>query len=342
MSRLPALFELLDNSGVELSMFDIGRRIQPVSGPLMHQFEQFKLAYPTPLMQQAWFALIQKFEHEEAIIWFLRYPLDENAKLQPAAREYMSNRLAEISTNNIQNNADALKDNPYVFKPKTERLALFHSLIARQNKLPPSSHFKHALDYFSGKLGWQQWSFIGYQGIADIAIRSDQQDISDTLSKAIPYLPEQPLIALCHCMESSHPKKQLIEAIIKRLHTEYNKPQISSALIRAMSGAKVSATLNEQLYTIFQTSELVQEAEILAAIAAKGWQWLYDPKLAQLYLEATANQHPQIFNQLISDLMFIPDLRKQLLIYMRSGKQSDILQARFQLLTGSKTENHSI
>ena len=77
-------------------------------------------------------------------------------------------------------------------------MALFHALLSADLGLPPSRFYEHALDYFRGPPGWDQWSFVGYQGIADVACRHDDEP----LTTAIAHLPSEPLVALCHCLES--------------------------------------------------------------------------------------------------------------------------------------------
>jgi hypothetical protein len=130
--------------------------------------------------------------------------LDEQAKLVLAARDDFMRRLLENlgeTTGNTARMAEtevALQDNPYAFRPKPERMAVFHAQVTAALQQPASPYYAHACDYFSGRLGWEQWSFLGYQGIADLAARLAQDDNRQRLKTAIPELPPAPLEALCH------------------------------------------------------------------------------------------------------------------------------------------------
>ncbi|MES9914062.1 MAG: DUF3549 family protein, partial [Candidatus Sedimenticola sp. 4PFRAG1] len=174
---ISTITEFLETTSARLRIFDMGRRITRVSREQFLQFERTELPYPYPMQQQAWFALLfQDNKREiEPFIWFLRFPLDEQGKLLQAARDDFMHRLVERVGENLQaaesgEQLDAvLKDNPYTFKPRDDRMAVFHAQATRQLKQSPSQYFEHAKQYFSGELGWDQWSFVGYQGIAEVA-----------------------------------------------------------------------------------------------------------------------------------------------------------------------------
>jgi hypothetical protein len=198
------LIQLLEESGVKVHLYDMGRRVNKIARKQFLRFEHAKLSWPAPLMRQAWFGLLMQSDDIQQIqIWFLRLPLDEQAKLVQPSRDYFLQRLLEAWRFNQQQSdasrlQDALKDNPCTFKPREDRLAVFHARVSADLNRDPSRFYAHAIDYFEGKPGWDQWSFVGYQGIADIAARHTQHE--ECIASALPHLPAEPLIALCHCL----------------------------------------------------------------------------------------------------------------------------------------------
>ncbi|MBA1331102.1 hypothetical protein QQ73_08060, partial [Candidatus Endoriftia persephone str. Guaymas] len=80
--------------------------------------------------------------------------------------------------------------------------------------------------------------------------------------------------------------------------------------------------------------------EILAAIAGRAWEGLQETAICRLFLERLAeNQEGQaLFNQLLSDLMFLPDTRPQVLAGVRDPARSEQLSRAFgALLQGVQT-----
>ena len=178
MINAVSLFEFLERSSAGVTAYDVGRRIGAIDRATFVGFEHALLAYPLPMQRKAWFALVQRPTTEsEPLIWFLRLDLDEQGLLVQAARDYLLERLLESARARHQG-ADAqafLRDNPFAFTPRDDRMALFHARLSADLGLPPSRFHAHAADYFAGRLGWDQWEFVGYQGIADVAPVHRQQ-----------------------------------------------------------------------------------------------------------------------------------------------------------------------
>ena len=196
------LYEFIEQTGAQVRSYDIGRRVGRLDRERFLAFENASAPYPLPMQRKAWFALVQlpDASPDHPVIWFLRLDLDEQGMLVQAARDYLLSRLLESAQARTQGSDPQtfLQDNPYAFTPREDRMALFHALLSADLGLPPSRFYRHALEYFQGTPGWDQWSFVGYQGIADVASRHDDEP----LTTAIAHLPHEPLTALCHCLES--------------------------------------------------------------------------------------------------------------------------------------------
>jgi hypothetical protein len=337
-SQISTLFEFLAGTGARLRLFDMGRHLVKIPGERFLRFEKNEIPYATPLQRQAWFALLfQEPQREiEPFVWFLRFPLDEQAKLNQAARDDFMHRLVERVGANLKAANEggkmqaALQDNPYSFKPRDDRLAVFHARVSRQLRSEPSRHYAHARAYFSGELGWDQWPFIGYQGIADVATRYDQDDNTAMLIEALPRLPEKPLTALCHCLENEEIGAALSEALLETGRDTLRRPPPSAgvlaALVRAISLSR-SQTIRRQLLQEILADAAADDAEVLAAIAARAWQQLGSAEITAPFLERLAgnSQGQAFFDQCLADLLYIPGMREPLLAGLRNPNRSAAL-----------------
>ncbi|MDX1346192.1 MAG: DUF3549 family protein, partial [Sedimenticolaceae bacterium] len=206
---------------------------------------------------------------------------------------------------------DALKDNPYVFKPRDDRMAVFHARASVLMKQPPSRFYEHAQTYFNGEHGWEQWSFVGYQGIADVAARFDEN--REALVKAIPELPPEPLVAVCHCLENEKVDHTIAEALAKRLDTCLNDTALVTALIRGLSFTTAAAIRENSYRRVLEMPRLASNIEVLAAIAGRAWEMLHDADFCDAYLTALAvnSSGQEAFDHCLEDLLFIPGLKNR-------------------------------
>ena len=343
MNDTLSLIGFLQKTGAQVRIYDMGRRVVKIPSAEFLKFEQTLAPYPFPLQHQAWFgiSMLDREVSDEPVVWFLRLPLDEQGKLVQAARDYFIHRLAEVALARQQNQpeeADAFKDNPYTFKPREERMATFHAKLARDLKREQSKYFDHALDYFQGNPGWDQWSFVGYQGIADIAASVQDKKISAILARAIPHLPDQPLGALCHCLENEPLPHDLSSALLERIKRELSASPPDVAVLAALVRGLALSTSNDQKREMAETvlhSNMGSNIEILAALSGRGWEILKQPEIARRFMETLArNDHGQeAFNQCLSDLLSIPGMRPVMIATVRDPGRSDKLAAAFAAMS---------
>ncbi|MGD2118065.1 MAG: DUF3549 family protein [Chromatiales bacterium] len=338
MNKTVTLTEFLEATGASLRFYDLGRRISKISRNDFLQFEKLELVWPYPLQQQAWFGLVMLDANQKAepVIWFLRFPLDETGKLMQAGRDYFIHRLFEAATatrtDNAATLADALKDNPHVFKPRDDKMAVFHARLAKTLKQPASRFYAHALEYFSGAQGWEQWNFVGFQGIADVSERLEEDNNTELLCNAIAELPTTPLEALLQCLENRAVPHVLAEALQQRLKQELEKdqPVVSTLahLARSVACSQSQTHKNHMLKQLLQSRYGVQ-ADILAAIAARVWEWLYKPTNTALYLEKLTQTPQDVFNNILADLLYMPRLREIIMAQIRHPQRPDQLALAF-------------
>jgi len=335
MNNIVTLVEFLESSGARLRFHDIGRRIGKISREDFLKFEKQEISYPYPLQQQAWFAVNVQDDNlgDEPVIWFLRFPLDETGKLVQAGRDYFIHRLLETDT-------DPLKDNPHVFKPREDKMAVYHARIARQLKQPVSRYYEHAREYLSGEQGWEQWNFVGFQGIADFVEHLDEDSNEALLCSAMPHLPAQPLEALCHCLENYRVSLNVSQALLARCDIELKSEKADvnniANLCLAISQS-VSANVKQQLIEQVLNSASGYSQEVVSAVAARCWEWLTTKENATLFLNQLSRNPQEVFNQCLSDLLYMPGLRNTLLDVIRDPQRPQELGIRF----GNMMRNYS-
>lgn len=341
----PTLIELLEDSGVRLRLYDMGRRVRRISREEFVRFEHAESSWSAPLMRQAWFGLLMESDDSGDLqIWFLRMPLDEQARLALPARDYFMRRLLEAWHHNRQQSdagqlQDALQGNPCTFRPHAERLAVFHAKVSVDLHRLPSRFYAHAVDYFDGKPGWEQWKFVGYQGLADIAARHAVHE--ERIASALAHLPQEPLTAICHCLEnepiSRHIAAPLAQQLQLQLQQEKPEPLAIAALLRALSDSSAAGIRLASFAAVLGEQPLAGDIEILAAIAGRGWEMLRQPDFASLYLRALASEAvgQQAFERLLEDLLFIPGVHQPLLEALKGAQRQSAVAKRFALFRSS-------
>ncbi|MCU7854056.1 MAG: DUF3549 family protein [Candidatus Thiodiazotropha sp. (ex Monitilora ramsayi)] len=340
MQQITTLIEFLEAGSLNPRFYDMGRRLISLPRDQFLSFERTEIAYPQPLQQQAWIALLLQPDNDpvqtDPLIWFIRFPLDEQGKLMQAARDDFMFQLLERLGNALQpaeqrqEIESALEQNPYAFQPKQERLAAFHARITVELGQSPSRYYAHAKRYFDGDLGWDQWSFIGYQGIADIAARYHEAGNIQRIASAIPHLPPTALEALCHCLENETIPDLLAKALLDRtldcLSEPTPDPQVITSTLRGISHSE-SMEPRHQLVEHVLKHTIAQRSDILAAVAGRLWQDLVHDDLRTLFLERLAEnlEGQDFFNQILSDLLYLTATRQSLLGSLRDPARSERL-----------------
>lgn len=345
MTQLSSISELLQQSGAQFRIFDMGRRISKLTTDQFDKFEQGLIPYPTPYLHHAWLALMlwNPKHKQQNVVWFLKFPLDEQGFLVQAVRDDFLGRLMQNIQQMLDNNAiseanDALKDNPFSFTPDQEKMAMFHAIAAHITQQPASQFLAGAKAYFSGDLGWDQWSGVGYQGIADLV--ADLESQQHYLLNAIPNIPSEPLVALATCLEHSKPDHKIAEALLARLKKAIAEPEQASlvaALLRGLSNTHSDTLRSEALQLTFN-SQYQGSAEVMAAIATRCNESLQHPELLHLFLErlAVSEAGQAGFSRILADLMFIPVMRILVLQQFRNENRSEALSKAVGAMFGKK------
>ena len=337
MTQINGITDFLTQAGTQFKVFDMGRRIEEIAHADFLAFELGETPYPLALQQQAWLGIIiwtnetnpdkqnQDQKDNELVIWFLRFPLDAAGKLTSGIRDDFVLRLV-----NKEEKQPESENTPYGFKPKQEHMAYFHANAAKILGQPASSYYEHARDYFAGKPGYDQWAFVGFQGIADISVRLDEDDNAQRLTKAIIEIPTQPFEALAQCLEHQKIDHKLSQSIVTVLQRERGKSNYDANFIalciRAISNSQDQSLLTDQINDILSTDPGTHP-EILASISGRCWLTLQNEKTIALFLEALSKcpEGQAFFNLVIVDLINIPGMQESIFKAIKSPERSESL-----------------
>ncbi len=328
MSNTITLSDFLQQSGTQALFFDMGRGIRPLDPEQFRRFDAALEPYPYPLQQHAWLAILGKHgeEAEGQFIWFLKFPLDEQGLLIQGTRDDFLGRLLQ----NHEQTAEEAPESPYGFKPRESVMAAFHAIATHAMAQSPSRFYDHARSYLRGEPGYDQWAFVGVQGMADVAARLDEEANRELVQQALPQLPPPALVAFCGFLENVALDAATAEILLQRLQQELQneEPDLNTvvALLRSFSCSS-DPSLREAAVGYALQSRYGRHVETLAAIAARNWESLHNDALAKWFSEALAenNLGHDAFIQIMADLLYLPGLRTPLLAQLRNPERSTAL-----------------
>ncbi|MPW35160.1 DUF3549 family protein [Vibrio sp. B1Z05] len=344
MKTISTLTQILNDSDCQFKVHDLGRRIELIANDEFENIELGRQAYPYPIQRQAQFAITYWNEQKQPWIWFLKFDLDERGLLSATdignfikfVLEAMGSRLQKELSEEAQ---EQLASNPYTFKPKEDKLAVFNSQVSAELGLSASQYYAHALTYFKGDLGWSNWQTVGLQGITDICARLKESGNELMVKKSLPHLPTQPLYALLgaleHCDISDSLAARLYDLALEQLNNPQGDLFLLSALVRALAGDKGNKL--SSLVTAILSESKFSHQEVLIAIAGRCWSPLQDSALAEQFLIRLAETNNQeLFNQLFADLVMQPKLRMVILPMLHQAPSEKLADALIHLQKSAK------
>lgn len=312
---MSTIAELLTLGGCQFKAYDLGRRVTKLSRSDYLAFEQGKAPYPSPIQGHACFALVfsKPEQAQQPFIWLLKFPLDEQSQLQYAARDHFLKMVIEALGNDIANaeiDTEALNNHPYAFKPSSEKLALLNARVRKELHQSASIYYESAFNYYCHQPTEQGWQSLGLQGIADLAVRLDEEAVTQGLATTISQLPEPAFNALAQCLEHVSLPPQLVEAL-----EAVAEPKRNSFWLRAIAGAADS-----HLYKLIEKRlEQQPSLEELIAISARHWRVFNQPERILAFLEALVKTESgsEVFAALVGDFTALPACRNACLAALR-------------------------
>lgn len=337
------LSSLLSHEDNRLRLFDMGRRVSKLSIDLFTKVEQNLVPYPMPFLHHAWIGMLMwnPKKKDENLIWFLKFPLDEQGFLVQAARDDIVNRLLQNALMPNINKEDALKDNPFSFTPDAEKMAIFHAQAALILGQPASQYYEDVQQYLSAQRPHEYWENLGLQGIADFIVRLDQGTNELCLCTNLDKLPPPLMQSISRLLEHSQPSYTLLGALSRHLsgllEQESSSVDLIAALVRAISNTTLTQPRDELIVKVLSSPYAIK-TEVLLAIATRNLTSLYQPEILQVFLEklAICEAGQQAFTRILSDLMFLPEMRALILKAFRHNEQSDALRQAIGAMLGQQ------
>lgn len=336
--KITTLSEFLHQSGAKYRVFDMGRRVVKLSPDQFANFELAESPYPYPFQQSALFGVIfwNPSLPDSHYVWFLKFPLDEQGLLIQAARDeflvMLLDRVGEcmLAAADGKNIEGALKDSPYTFTPREDKMAAFNAQATNSLASPPSPYYDKAFNYFTGKSDVNEWQYLGMQGVADVAVRLEDHQETLGLIETIPSLPDEPFAVLSMFLEHAEPAAGIVEVLAQRVDMELQEKQPDieriTACLRAASNSPATGLVDQMVIRVLK-HDCSLDIEVLAIISGRIWRVLEQKTICMLFLERLAKTEYGYsgFSQLLSDVMFMPGMREHILKALRSPERSDKL-----------------
>lgn len=327
MSNINTLGELLNAANTQYWVFDLGRRVQPISNSEFDAFETLTAPYPYPIQGHAQFAMVFGEDPQQPFIWFLKFPLDERGLLNPAARSQFMQMLSDAIGQDItkpltEEEQQRMASHPFHAKPSQEKLAIFNAQLRKSLKQPASSQYEFACQYLAGNTSDEMWQSVGLQGLADICARASDFEHAQLLSNALTASVAEIQIATCQLLEHVVAPASVQHIMMQQFIAADAERQ--GYLLRASASAP---EFTEQLLTQLNEQQQFLDEQQLIAIAARCWPVLKRDAIRKFYLESLAKQSQTFFNQIFADIVAIPDIRLPLLAELRNPDRSTQLSA---------------
>lgn len=335
MQPIHTLHDFFLRSGAEVHLFHMGRRIEPCALETLAAFEMGEQAWPSPWQGQARLACVFTLGNApDPLTWFLALPLDEQGRLVPAPRDAFVQRLLETLGRSVAyagedgtESENLMKDNPLAFTPALPQQAILHARASQAYDRPASQHLELAEAYLSGEQALNQWQALGLQGFADFAVRHDTEQ-ARVLARQLSQLPIEVLQPLCLCLEHVPVERELAIALRERGDQAARDGDLETfcSCVRAVGAGPTQVT-----GTWFD--ELLDDPhacgpDLLAAMAARGWEHLEHERRLPLFLTRAAENAQTDFAALARDLALVPRLRLPVLMCLRSAPADSAIGKR--------------
>ncbi|WP_353668074.1 DUF3549 family protein [Marinomonas sp. THO17] len=340
MNKIESLSDLFNMVGCQVTYYDLGRCINRITPQQAIQFDRKQQAYPYPFRQHAWLACLlrntqgeRQEQNTEAVIWFLKLPLDEAGALNLGTRDHFIKSIVDKILHKGQEEglSEALEDSPYAFKPDQERMASFHAILAKDLHQDTSRYFADVIQYLRGDIDSHSdsWQSLGLQGIAELAVRVDQPEEHQLALKALAKAPAPFVSALCHALEHQALPNEIRDSLLAKLGEEQD-PMLRASYVRALSKGEFVEQLLLPLFGLLGDLSQCNDDDIhlIAALAAKCPHWIaLNPQLLRIIMEKLAHRQDAFiaFKQITAEFSQHPETKQPLWQLLRSERISSQL-----------------
>lgn len=342
-----SLNSLLASTKLKFRWVNIGRGIRNITQEQFESFESCQTVYPWPLEYQAQFALIvwNPSQDQQHTIWFFKLPLDEQGLIIPQARDALILELLSMLgiTSSQQQNKN--QSSVYTFEPDDEQKAAIHAKVSKILAEPPSTWFQPVQDYLSSQNSNIPWSTLGLQGFADVVERISEDKIAATIADAMSWIDPPVFEALCRFIQNKKAPAIIVSAIAKRIssslsdsHQDDLPTSFYDSAIRGFAQADRCKEVTDSIRLVLSSPQ-GERAMILNSVGLTCWTHLKQKELMKEYLDKLSQLTDEgaLFNRCLSDLMFVPGMRAEVMIQFRNPERSESLGIAIgRLMSGIK------
>ncbi len=353
------LSEFLMQAQTQYMVFDLGRGIRKLDNQVFFEWENQQSPCLYPRQEHGWFCIVFYNEHmsDERFIWFIKLPLDEHGFINQAARNQFLEIIVTALGTQLEHSADKqaqLPENPYVFQPSQQQLADCNAHIKANLEIPSSDPeaLQSVLAYLQApqmQANEDKWTEFTLQNISDLIINPVSGKDSKTLNnksgadnssqatclKAITDNIKFYPTPLTNCIYASLETIPLSDELTQSLmvhHSTIEDPNTSALCLRA-----ISLQPNDEAITYINqiiTSKDPLDLETGVVIAGRFWSVLKNELILQRFMEKIVELDDEysIFRAIYSDLVRIPEIRRNMLTFIHSEEKSDDVKKAFNSL----------
>ena len=336
---ISTISEFLLHAGTEYIIIDVSRGKTVMDNQVFFEIENNARPFPRPRQGFAWLCIMfwNRQLNDEHYIWYLKLPLDERSLIQPAARDQFLQLVVEALGQSLEKSEQAkhgLPENPFVFEPSQQLRSDCNALLKKHLDLPLSEEAKLAQQYLQVP-SVQDWQKFSVQNMSDALVYADETSLTSMLENKIDLYPSPVLNCLLGTLEglklNVEQSKALVSFYHRRADQQDNATQ-KSLILRALAHGDTD-TVTKILEGLLE-SNADFDMELLVVLAGRHWSFLADMKngleRVNMFMEKVVrtDEDFRLFNGLFTDLVMVPEVRVQMLSFIRADEKHSSLLAK--------------
>ena len=258
-AAIATLSEFFLHAHTQHMVFDLGRGTRNISNQTFFEWEQQQAPCANPRQNHAWFCIVFWNEKlsEQRFIWFIKLPLDENGLIISAALQQFLDIIAQALGKQLQHSANSqaqLPQNPYVFTPSQQQLALCNALIRKSLNIY-NELGQHVVNYMQVPnlvVDDTAWAKLSVQEVADFVIHPG-------------YVADENVLTNASSTKSSAGSNSNIDsqAIIAK-NLQHYAPAVQTCILASLEAIEVNENLSNELIAFHKTCCSKQNSNMAA------------------------------------------------------------------------------
>lgn len=314
---LSSISECLLLAGADYRVVDLGRGLRALDAQQFLEIENANITAPCPRQQCLWVALVfwNAQQKSDEYVWCLKLPLDEQGKVQLAARdEFLALMLTSLGNSFLSSSPTTSlavpPDNPYLFTPSLHQRAMISAWYKRCCNRPSVPSVDKVLEYLKAPLS-AEWQSLPLQAIAEVALRLNEQAVEHDVIMHFDDYASEFVISLFSMAEAAEVSRTLEAFLYDKALAVEERMQL--ALLRALSRHEGHPPLQCLLMKLLESND-TPSIETLSVIAARHWQQ-FDESLTTMFFvkaeqcEQTNTAYAGIYDGFYLDLVMLPKTR---------------------------------